>query len=181
MDEQNNHMDLIAHLVAGGPARAIYDLIRPAVEAAGYAILRITLGGAQASSKSNTLQIMAEHADGREITVGDCQILSRTVSEILDEKDPVAGAYMLEVSSPGIDRPLTRLSDFQRWAGFEARLETTEPVNGQKRFHGGIAGIEGAEILLKTEVETVKLPFAALSRAKLVLNDHLLAATKRVA
>jgi ribosome maturation factor RimP len=170
-------MDLIAH----GAARALYDLMRPAAEEAGFALLRVTLGGAQASSKSNTLQIMAEHIDGREINVGECATLSRALSVLLDEKDPVAGEYMLEVSSPGIDRPLTRLQDFQRWAGFEARLETAEAINGQKRFHGAIAGVDGNEILLKTEQETIRLPYPALSRAKLVLNDHLLTATRKVA
>jgi ribosome maturation factor RimP len=108
--------------------------------------------------------------------IEDCAALSRAISEVLDAADPVSGEYTLEVSSPGIDRPLTRLSDFAAWEGFEARLELDRLAEGRKRFKGRLAGVEGQDVLidLEGETETAQLPFAWIIEAKLVLNDELM-------
>ena len=120
------------------------------------------------------LQIMAERPDGG-IEVDDCARISRAVSAVLDVEDPIAGEYVLEVSSPGIDRPLTRLKDFERWAGYEAKLETAEPIDGQRRFKGTLAGVEDGEVLLEIPEGTIGLAFDMVSDAKLVLTDALIA------
>src|SRR5690625_3124013 len=121
---------------------------------------------------------MAERPDGT-MTIGDCADLSASISAILDVEDPIAGAYNLEVSSPGLDRPLTRLKDFRNWAGFEARVEMAVPEAGRKRFRGRLRGIEGDDLLLQNfdDNKEYRLPFANLGRAKLVLTDELIAAT----
>jgi ribosome maturation factor RimP len=107
--------------------------------------------------------------------------VSRASSAILDVEDPISSAYVLEVSSPGIDRPLTRLGDFARFAGFEARVEMEQAVAGQRRFSGRLLGVEGLEILIETEEGPQRLPFAALKKAKLLLTDDLIAAAQREA
>ena len=121
---------------------------------------------------------MVEHASDHDIAVEECARLSRAVSEVLDAADPIAGEYMLEVSSPGIDRPLTRQSDFDLFEGFEARLETDRMIEGRKRFKGVIAGTEDDNIAIDLEGEddTALIPFAWLSDAKLVLTDELMKA-----
>jgi ribosome maturation factor RimP len=118
---------------------------------------------------------MAERADG-EMNVDDCAILSRAVSEVLDAADPVAGEYRLEVSSPGIDRPLTRLKDFETYEGYEARLELDRVAEGRKRFKGMLAGVEddAVAIDLEGEEETAMIPFAWITEAKLILTDQLM-------
>jgi ribosome maturation factor RimP len=110
------------------------------------------------------------------MTVDDCTDISRSVSAILDVADPIASAYMLEISSPGIDRPLTRPEDYDRFAGFEAKIELGQPIDGRKRFRGRILGRASDAVRLNAEAGEVSLPFAAITKAKLVITDDLLAA-----
>ncbi len=145
-------------------------IVGPTVEGLGYELVRLRLMG----GRKPTLQIMAERPDGY-IEVAECAEISRQVSAILDVEDPIAGEYTLEVSSPGIDRPLTRLKDFERWDGYEAKLETDEPIDGRRRFKGTLAGVEGDEVLIEVDEGTVGLRFEWLSDAKLVLTDQLVA------
>jgi len=153
--------------------RKLLELLDPVAEAAGYEIVRLRLMGG--GGKARRLQIMAEDADG-EMNVDDCARLSRAVSEVLDAADPIEGDYLLEVSSPGIDRPLTRLKDFEVWTGYEARLELDRLADGRKRFKGELAGVEddNVAINLEGEEETALIPFAWISEAKLVLTDDLM-------
>ena len=125
------------HLLAAGPARPIADLIEPAVEALGFRLIRVILGG----GAGRRLQVMAERADGS-MSLEDCALLSRSLSDLLDREDPIQGSYALEVSSPGIRRPLSRLEDFDRWSGHVARIELNSPVEGRKRFRGRLTGVE---------------------------------------
>jgi len=150
----------------------IEQIITPSVEALGYEIVRVLLLGGQRP----TLQIMAERIDGAPMTVEDCADISRSVSALLDVEDPIAGAYTLEVSSPGLDRPLTRLKDFERFAGFTAKLETRLAIDGRKRFRGMLKGVEGEEIILDAEGGPARVPFDNVLRAKLVITDELLRA-----
>ncbi len=139
----------------------------------GYEIVRVQLSG----GRRPVLQVMAERVDGAAMTVDDCADISRTVSALLDVEDPISGAYHLEVSSPGIDRPLTRLKDFERYAGFEARIETKALIDGRRRFKGVLKGIAGERVRVETEDGAVaELPFGGILRAKLVLTDALIAA-----
>ena len=140
----------------------------------GYELVRIRL----MSGKSTTLQIMAERPDGG-IDVNDCSKISTEVSAILDVEDPIEAEYALEVSSPGMDRPLTRLKDFAAWEGFEAKIETTELIDGQRRFKGMLRGVEGNEVLIEIQQGTIGLDFEWLSDAKLVLTDELVAASQK--
>lgn len=153
--------------------RALLEMIDPIAEAQGLAIVRVRLMG---GTLRRRLQIMAERKSDNDISVEECARLSRAVSEIFDTADPISGEYLLEVSSPGIDRPLTRLSDFDLFEGFEARLETDRMVEGRKRFKGIVAGVEGDDVAidLDGEDETALIPFAWLADAKLVLTDELL-------
>ena len=159
-----------------GRAAEVERLIAPAVEAMGYAIVRVLLSGKQRPR----LQIMAERHDGAGMVVKDCVALSRAIEAILDVEDPIAEAYELEVSSPGIDRPLTRSADFERFAGFEAKFETTVPQQGRKRWTGRLLGLEGETVRIETKEGEVALPCAAIAKAKLVLTDDLIAAAERV-
>jgi len=156
--------------------RRIYDLAGPIAEAMGFEIVRIRiLSGARA-----TLQIMAERTDGA-MDVDDCARLSRALSEAFDAADPIAGEYVLEVSSPGVDRPLTDPAHFARWEGFEAKIELDRLADGRKRFRGLLAGVEdGADgpmigLDLPGDDDTALIPFAWISEAKLVLTDALMA------
>jgi ribosome maturation factor RimP len=144
-------------------------IIAPVVEAAGYRLVRLRLMG----GKQKTLQVMAERADGT-MNVEDCAQLSRALSQFLEQDDVVEGDYLLEVSSPGIDRPLTRISDFARWSGHEARLELATPIDGRRRFHGTLLGLDGSEVLIETQGVQLKLPFRTIAEAKLVLTDKLI-------
>ena len=158
-----------------GLAAEVERIVAPALTDMGYDIVRILFSG----QRPARLQVMAERHDGASITVDDCAEISRTVSALLDVEDPIAGAYNLEVSSPGIDRPLTRLADFDRFAGFEAKLEMLDGIDGRRRFSGRLRGVEGDSIRLQIDGEDmVVLPFAGLAKAKLVLNDELLAASQ---
>ncbi len=150
----------------------IEQIITPSVEALGYEIVRVLLLGGERP----TLQIMAERIDGAPMTVEDCADISRSVSALLDVEDPIAGAYTLEVSSPGLDRPLTRLKDFERFAGFTAKLETRLAIDGRKRFKGVLKGVEGEDILLDAEGGSARVAFDNVLRAKLVITDELLRA-----
>ncbi len=152
----------------------IEAMIAPSLEAMGYRVVRIAVTGGRRA----TLQIMAERRDEQAMTVEDCADISRTVSALLDVADPISGAYMLEVSSPGIDRPLVRREDFARFAGFEAKVELTAPVDGRKRFRGRLLGVDGDVVRLLIDAAPVELPFALVARAKLVLTDELLAASQ---
>jgi ribosome maturation factor RimP len=158
-----------------GKAAEVERLIAPAVEAMGYDIVRVQLSGGDRLR----LQIMAERlADGR-MNVDDCAEVSRAVAAILDVEDPIDSAYALEVSSPGIDRPLTRLGDFDRFAGFEARIETALPIEGRRRFRGRLLGTRGTDIAMVCEEQEITLPFADVQKAKLVLTDELIAASQQ--
>lgn len=157
-----------------GKAAEVEHLIAPAIGAMGYDIVRVRISNGGRPS----LQIMIERQDGAGMIVEHCAEVSRAVSAILDVEDPISGAYELEVSSPGVDRPLTRLADFARFAGFEAKIETAVPYDGQRRFRGRLLGLEGETIRLRTEDGEVTLPFPAISKAKLVLTDDLIAAAQ---
>ena len=148
--------------------------IAPAMEDMGYELVRVLLSGKQRPR----LQIMAERIDGTPMTVEDCAGISRHISALLDVDDPINGTYTLEVSSPGIDRPLVRLKDFDRFAGFEARIETSRPIDGRKRFRGRLLGVEGETVRVDVEGSTADLPYADIQRAKLIMTDDLLAATQ---
>jgi len=145
-------------------------ILEPAIEAAGYRLVRLRLMG----GKTKTLQIMAERPDGT-MNVEDCARLSRALSEFLDAQDPIEGEYLLEVSSPGIDRPLTRLMDFSRWSGHEAKLELNVPdETGRKKFKGTLLGLDGADVVIDSAGARLKFPFKAIAEAKLVLTDKLI-------
>ncbi|HEX8233271.1 MAG TPA: ribosome maturation factor RimP [Caulobacteraceae bacterium] len=149
----------------------LLELLDPVAEAAGFEIVRLRLMGGGV----RRLQIMGERPDGS-MTISDCTRLTRAVNEVLDAADPINGEYTLEVSTPGIDRPLTRLKDFTTYAGLEARLELDRLAENRKRFKGVIAGVEGHDVLidLEGEEETARVPFAWIAEAKLVLNDELM-------
>jgi len=158
-----------------GKAAEVERLIGPAIEAMGYGIVRVQLSGGDRLR----LQVMAERRADGSMSVDDCAEVSRAVAAILDVEDPIDSAYTLEVSSPGIDRPLTRLSDFDRFAGFEVRVETSLPIDGRRRFRGRLLGTRGTDIAMVCEDNEITLPFADLQKAKLVLTDDLIAASRR--
>ncbi|GAA0553034.1 ribosome maturation factor RimP [Rhizomicrobium palustre] len=145
-------------------------ILTPIIEAAGFSLVRLRLMG----TKHKTLQIMAEKPDGT-MDVEDCARLSHALSDFLDtEPDIIEGEYSLEVSSPGIDRPLTRLKDFARWSGHQAKLELSAPLDGRKRFKGTLLGLDGSDVVFDTGKERLNLPFASISDAKLILTDKLI-------
>ncbi len=154
--------------------RRLAGIVAPVIEGMGFELVRLRL----MSGKHSTLQIMAERPEGG-IEIADCARISTAVSAALDVEDPIEDAYTLEVSSPGIDRPLTRLKDFDVWDGYEARLETDELIDGRRRFKGILAGTEGDEVLVELDQDgapvTIGLKFEWLSDAKLVLTDELIA------
>jgi ribosome maturation factor RimP len=152
--------------------RRIAQIINPTVEALGFELVRVRL----MSGKKVTLQIMAERPDGT-MEIEDCATLSRALSAALDVEDPIDREYTLEVSSPGIDRPLTRLAHFETYAGYLAKLETDHLIDGRKRFKGQLTGVDGDVISIETETGPAALPFDALADAKLVLTDELIAAS----
>ena len=153
--------------------RSLLEILDPVAEAAGYEIVRLRL---MSGTKSRRLQIMAEDAHG-DMNVDDCARLSRAVSEVLDAADPIDGDYLLEVSSPGVDRPLTRLKDFETYEGLQARMELDRLADGRKRFKGELAGIEGDMVAINLEdeeAETALIPFGWIVEAKLILTDDLM-------
>jgi len=150
----------------------LLDLLDPVAQAAGYELVRLRLMG---GAERRRLQIMAENADG-EMVIEDCAKLSRALSEMLDAADPISGEYVLEVSSPGVDRPLTRKKDFEAYEGYEAKIELDRLAEGRKRFRGVLAGVDGDNIALdlEGEAETTLVPLAWIVEAKLVLTDELM-------
>ncbi|SFJ66456.1 ribosome maturation factor RimP [Jannaschia pohangensis] len=153
--------------------KRLADIVTPVIEDMGFELVRLRL----MSGKQPTLQIMADKPDGG-IEVDDCARISTELSAVLDVEDPIVDEYTLEVSSPGIDRPLTRLKDFDVWADYEARLETDELIDGQRRFKGFLRGTEDGEVLVEIEQGgedvTIGLKFEWLSDAKLILTDDLI-------
>ncbi len=167
--------DLTSDLIAKTAIdRRLATIVQPTIEGLGYELVRIRLMG----GKTRILQVMADRPEGG-INVDDCAKISTALSAVLDVEDPIEDNYTLEVSSPGIDRPLTRLKDFDMWHGYEARVETTELIDGRRRFKGLLAGTEGDEILITIEEGgeevTIGLKFEWLSDAKLLLTDELIA------
>ena len=160
-------VDLIAKAAID---RRLAGIVTPTIEGLGFELVRLRLMGGRRA----VLQIMAEKPDGG-IEVEDCARISRAVSAVLDVEDPISGEYTLEVSSPGIDRPLTRLKDFERYAGYEARLETGEMIDGRRRFKGVLAGVQDGEVLVEIPEGTIGLAYDMLADAKLVLTDALIA------
>ncbi|NIJ09417.1 ribosome maturation factor RimP [Sphingomonas vulcanisoli] len=155
--------------------KAIADLIEPEAKALGFALVRVAMFGGKSDP---TLQIMAERPDTRQLNIEDCEALSRRVSEVLDAADPIEEAYRLEVSSPGIDRPLTRLQDYADWAGFDVRIKMVTPIEGRKHFDSRIEGVEGETVKVYAErVGELAIPYTQIASAKLVLTDALIKAT----
>ncbi|MDQ7080860.1 MAG: ribosome maturation factor RimP [Paracoccaceae bacterium] len=150
--------------------KRLAEIVRPLIEGLGFELVRIRL----MAGKKATLQIMADRPDGG-IEVDDCAEISSAVSAVLDVEDPIEGEYTLEVSSPGIDRPLTRLKDFDAWEGYDAKLETSELIDGRKRFRGILRGTEGDEVLIEIPEGVIGLKFDWLVEAKLILTDELIA------
>lgn len=158
---------------------ALTALIEPEVEALGYRVVRVAMIG---GTSDPTLQVMAERPDTRQLELGACERISRRLSEILDAleaegRDPIDTAYRLEVSSPGIDRPLTRLSDYADWAGHEARLKFDEPIDGSRQVSGIIEGVDGDKVRISTTKGLREIPFTQIASAKLLLTDALIEAT----
>jgi len=153
-----------------GVAERVTELIEPVAASLGYELVRVRF-------KGHVLQVMAERPDGT-MRIEDCTILSKAISPVLDAADPISEGYSLEVSSPGIDRPLTRPKDFANWAGHEAKIELTRPLDKQKRFRGLLKGIKDDAAVLEIQgtdgPATVELPLSAIGEAKLVLTDELL-------
>ena len=161
-----------------GVAAEIATTVGPVLSDLGYRLVRVTVSGRE----GQTLQIMAERPDGT-MTANDCERVSKQLSPILDVMDPISEAYRLEISSPGIDRPMVRPSDFEIWAGYEAKIELNEPVSGRKRFRGLIDGFEDGEVRVDIEVtddkkkpvrETVGFPIGLIKDARLVMTDELI-------
>jgi ribosome maturation factor RimP len=151
------------------------ELIEAEAKAEGLALVRVKMMG---GTSDPTLQVMAERPDTRQLTLDDCARLSRRLSEVLDEADPIQSAYRLEVSSPGIDRPLTRLQDFDDWKGHEARIVLAEKLDGRKVFAGDLIGRDGENILVEVpNFGQARLPFDLVHSAKLVMTDKLIQAT----
>ena len=155
---------------------ALTKLIEPHAEAMGLKLVRIAMFGGKSDP---TLQVMAERPDTRQLVIEDCAELSRRLSDMLDEEDPIEEAYRLEVSSPGIDRPLTRVADYSDWSGFDARLRLSETIEGRKQVEGRLGGLEGEDVIITTPKtrETLHIPFTSIASAKLLLTDALIKAT----
>jgi ribosome maturation factor RimP len=147
----------------------VAHIVEPVVEGLGYRLVRVKVS----ALNGMTVQIMAEKPDGT-MNVEDCETVSRDVSPTLDVEDPIDGAYNLEVSSPGIDRPLVRRSDFERWKGHEARIELAHPLDGRKRFKGLLAGLDEDKVGIDVDGTLIRLPVADIGEARLVLTDALI-------
>ncbi len=176
-DASGGSIPLLAK-TSDGKAAQIEQIIAPTLASMGFDIVRVTVTGGE---ERKTLQVMAEHSDLKEtMTVENCSDISRAIEAMLEVEDPIAGAFRLEVSSPGIDRPLTRLADFARFVGFDARIEMSINIDGRRRFKGKLLGVEGEAIHLDLEEEEaeVYLRFQDMSRAKLLLTDELIAAAQ---
>jgi len=154
----------------------IAQTIEPSLAAMGYHLVRVVI----TTGRRPTLQVMAERTDDRPMTIDDCAEISHSLSVLLDVADPIDGAYMLEISSPGIDRPLVRPDDYDRFSGFEARIELARPLDGRKRFRGRLLGTSQGNVRLAMEGGVVELPLDDVARAKLLLTDDLIAARPEV-
>jgi len=164
-----------AHFFIGlDQTQQIAALIEPTMADMGYELVRVMSTG----GRRPTLQIMAERIDRVGMNVDDCAEISRAISAILDVDDPISGAYQLEVSSPGIDRPLMKPADYERFAGFEARVETDLAIEGQRKFRGRLLGLEADDVRLAMPEGERAIPLAAIRKAKLVLTDDLIAAAE---
>ncbi len=173
MERLSGPGDEARFVVEIGVAARVAALIEPVLESMGYRLVLVRLMG----GNDAILEIMAERSDGR-MAVEDCEAVSHAISPLLDVHDPVEGAYRLQVSSPGIDRPLVRPADFERWAGYEAKIELKETISGRKRFRGAIEGYEDGEARIEIEDsehgrQIIGLPVALIGSAKLVLTDEL--------
>ncbi len=155
-------------------ANAIGQIIGPSLEGMGYELVRVQLRG----GSRLTLQIMVERTDRTEMSLDDCAEVSRNLSAILDVEDPIGSPYILEVSSPGIDRPLVRLEDFERFKNLEARIESRVEIEGRKRFRGILTGVNERMVCIAVEGRDFHVPYDQIQRAKLVLTDQLLAASR---
>jgi ribosome maturation factor RimP len=154
--------------------RRIEGIITPTIEDLGYQVVRVQFFDVDRLR----LQIMAERADGEAMTADYCAEISRAVSALLEVEDPIASAYDLEVSSPGIDRPLVRRGDFERFAGFEAKVEMISPIDGRKRFRGRLLGLKEDKVRIMVDGEETEVPYPDIKKAKLVMTDDLLAASE---
>ena len=157
-----------------GAAARVAELIEPALADRGFRLVRVAVTGAE----GKTLQIMAERADGT-MTIDDCEVISKEISPLLDVHDPISEAYRLEVSSPGIDRPLVRPSDFEDWAGHEAKIEVKELIDGRRRFRGILDGFEDGEVRIEVDLgatgkNIIGIPVGLIGEARLVLTDELI-------
>jgi ribosome maturation factor RimP len=152
-------------------AQLIQRLIEPSLEHMGYDVVRVMISGRH----SPNVQIMAERKDRRNMTVDDCAHISRNVSALLDVDDPFAGGYTLEVSSPGLDRPLVRKDDYRRFAGERAKLELREPMAGRRRFNGSLGGMRDENVLVECEGSIVEIPFDNIAKARLVMTEARIA------
>ena len=152
----------------------VEELIAPSLEALGFELVRVRFGG----PGRPTLQIMIERQDREALTVDDCASASKAISALLDVEDPIGGAYNLEISSPGLDRPLTRIGDFERFAGFEAKIEVTVPVDGRKRLHGQVLGVENGNVRISRDEGSHSVPFETIKKAKLILTDELISSAQ---
>ena len=150
-------------------ASHLEPVFEPVIEKAGFRLVRLRIMG----GTSKTLQVMAERPDGS-MDVEGCTTLSHALLDFIEAEDPIEGDYEIEVSSPGIDRPLTRLMDFSRWAGHEAKIELTLPVEGRKRFRATLLGLDGQDVMIRADNSDIKFPFRAIANAKLVLTDKLI-------
>lgn len=155
------------------PVQRIATMLESVLAGMGYALVRVRLSGATRP----VLQIMAERADDSGMTVEDCADISHAVSALLDVEDPIKGAYRLEVSSPGIDRPLTREKDFERFAGYEARVELRQMIGQQRKFRGRIKGVRDGMVRMAAGDDEISIPFENIQQAKLVLTEDLIAAS----
>ena len=154
---------------------ALTKLIEPEAQALGLALVRVAMFGGRSDP---TLQVMAERPDTRQLDLSDCEALSRRISDVLDAADPIEEAYRLEVSSPGIDRPLTRPQDYADWTGFDARVKLAAPISSRKQFDGRIVARDGDSVRFDVDkLGEIIVPLAAIASAKLILTDALLKAT----
>tara|TARA_B100001971_G_scaffold165936_1_gene156692 strand:- start:277 stop:771 length:495 start_codon:yes stop_codon:yes gene_type:complete len=152
----------------------IQDLIEPSVDELGFDVVRVQMSGKDTVS----MQIMVERKDGQGMTVDDCASVSRAISTILEVDDPIKGAYTLEVSSPGIDRPLVRIRDFERFLGFQAKIEINQPLDGRRRFKGELLGVKDDVVRILVDGVEVNLPHPDIHKAKLLMTDDLIAAAE---
>ncbi len=152
----------------------VQQLIEPSVGDLGFDIVRVQITG----KEKLLVQIMVEHKDGQGMTVDDCATVSRAVSALLEVENPIRVSYTLEVSSPGLDRPLVRIGDFKRFQGLQAKIEINRPLDGRRRFKGRLLGVEGDNVRILVDGVEVDLPHPDIHRAKLLMTDDLIAAAK---